>query len=129
VAGGYVKRHFVDHTRYSMMSILRTIEEIFGLPPLTQLDAWATPFNAMFSTTPVLDAFTAEKPRIDVSELNSPLAVDARVSSYLRFDRPDENDPAVLNRILWDDAKKSGEIPRDVRPPSTMAFDREPNFN
>ncbi len=37
LAGGFVKRHFVDHTMYSSSSMLRTIELILGLPPMTQL--------------------------------------------------------------------------------------------
>ena len=37
VAGGYVKRHFVDHTMYSTSSMLRTIELILGIPPMTPI--------------------------------------------------------------------------------------------
>ena len=36
VAGGYVKRNFIDHTMYSTSSILRTIELILGLPPMSR---------------------------------------------------------------------------------------------
>src|SRR6266487_4605732 len=41
VAGGFVKRRFVDHTMYSTTSMLRTMELILGLPPMTQYDAAA----------------------------------------------------------------------------------------
>jgi hypothetical protein len=43
VAGGRVKNKFVDHTMYSTSSLLRTIELILGLPPMTQYDAAAEP--------------------------------------------------------------------------------------
>ncbi|MBM2842138.1 MAG: bifunctional YncE family protein/alkaline phosphatase family protein [Bacteroidetes bacterium] len=43
VAGGYVKRHFIDHTMYSTSGMLRTIELILGLPPMSQYDAAAEP--------------------------------------------------------------------------------------
>jgi len=39
--GPHVKRHHVDHTRYDTLSILKTIEERFGLAPLNALDAKA----------------------------------------------------------------------------------------
>ncbi|HEX8677400.1 MAG TPA: beta-propeller fold lactonase family protein, partial [Segetibacter sp.] len=43
VAGPFVKRNFVDHTMYSTSSMLRTMELILGLPPMSQYDAAATP--------------------------------------------------------------------------------------
>jgi phospholipase C len=42
IIGPLAKRHFVDHTQYDTLSILKTIEERFGLEPLTALDAQAT---------------------------------------------------------------------------------------
>src|SRR5689334_8419060 len=48
IAGGFVKRGFVDHTMYSTTSMVRTIELILGLPPMTQFDAAATPMRNCF---------------------------------------------------------------------------------
>ena len=46
VISPFCKRHFVDSTLYTTASMVRTIELILGLPPLTQFDAGATPmFN------------------------------------------------------------------------------------
>jgi phospholipase C len=42
IIGPLAKRHFVDHTQYDTLSILKTIEERFGLEPLSVLDAQAT---------------------------------------------------------------------------------------
>ena len=42
IIGPLAKRRFVDHTQYDTLSILKTIEERFGLEPLTALDAQAT---------------------------------------------------------------------------------------
>lgn len=66
VAGGMVKRHFVDNTPYTTTSMIRTMELILGLPPMTQYDAsaksmWrsftshvdATPFNHLPENTPL----------------------------------------------------------------------------
>jgi hypothetical protein len=57
IAGGFVKRHFVDHTMYSTTSMLRTIELILGLPPMSQYDASATPMWRSFSVFTGYDAF------------------------------------------------------------------------
>jgi acid phosphatase len=42
IIGPLAKRGFVDHTQYDTLSILKTIEERFGLEPLSELDAHAT---------------------------------------------------------------------------------------
>ena len=52
LAGGYVKQGFVDHTAYTTTSLLRTIELILGLPPMSQYDAAATPLWRCFNNTP-----------------------------------------------------------------------------
>ena len=41
LAGGFVKRDFTDHTFYTTSSMLRTMELILGMPPMTQYDAAA----------------------------------------------------------------------------------------
>ena len=50
VAGGFVKRGFVDHTMYSTSSMLRTMELILGLSPMTQYDAAAEPMWRCFTS-------------------------------------------------------------------------------
>ena len=52
LAGGYVKQGFVDHTAYTTTSLLRTIELILGLPPMSQYDASATPLWRCFNNSP-----------------------------------------------------------------------------
>jgi len=49
IAGGFVKRGFVDHTMYLTSSVLRTMELILGMPPMTQYDAAATPMWRSFN--------------------------------------------------------------------------------
>lgn len=56
--GPYVRRGFVDHTRYSIPSILRTVELLYGLDPLTIYDAAATPMLAAFARQPLDRPFT-----------------------------------------------------------------------
>ncbi|HWB84697.1 MAG TPA: bifunctional YncE family protein/alkaline phosphatase family protein [Bryobacteraceae bacterium] len=63
VISPYVRRHTVDSTLYSTASMLRTMEFLLGLRPMTQFDAGARPMTAAFQTSPDPAAFTAERPR------------------------------------------------------------------
>ncbi len=49
VMSPYVRRGMVDSTFYTTASVLRTIELILGLPPLSQYDAAATPLFPAFT--------------------------------------------------------------------------------
>ena len=57
--GPYVRKNFVDHTHYSIPSVLRTVEVLFGASPLNMYDAAATPMFAAFSDTPDTTGYTA----------------------------------------------------------------------
>ncbi|GAC1391887.1 MAG: alkaline phosphatase family protein [Vulcanimicrobiaceae bacterium] len=57
--GPYVKRGFVDHTRYSLPSVLRTVEVLFGLQPLSIFDLAASPMTAAFASRPVVQTYHA----------------------------------------------------------------------
>jgi YVTN family beta-propeller protein len=57
--GPYISRGFIDHTRYSIPSILRTVEVLYGLDPLNMYDAEATPMVASFAAQPDTAPYTA----------------------------------------------------------------------
>src|SRR5207244_4075138 len=57
VISPWVKRHFVDSTLYTTASMVRTIELILGLPPMTQYDAAATPMFNCFQKRAVSTAY------------------------------------------------------------------------
>src|SRR6185312_14285753 len=59
VISPYVKRGYVDSTMYTTVSMLRTMELLLGIPPLTQHDAAATPMYNSFAATPDLSGYTA----------------------------------------------------------------------
>ena len=100
VVSPYTRRGgVVDSTLYNTTSMLRTIELILGLNPMTHYDAGATPMFAAFAKDPVLTPWEAEKPRTPLDELNPPLAHDPTVGMDFRdADRVDEN---RLNAVLW----------------------------
>ena len=62
IAGGYVKKGFVDHTAYTTSSLLRTIELILGLPPMTQYDASAVPLWRCMNNTPGSSCLCEQSP-------------------------------------------------------------------
>jgi len=89
----------VDSTLYNTTSVLRTMELILGMNPMTHYDAGATPMYAAFTRDPVLTPWEAERPRTPLNELNPPTAHDRTVGMDFRdADRIDEN---KLNADLW----------------------------
>jgi YVTN family beta-propeller protein len=114
VAGGYVKRGLVDHTRYSVASVIATIEMILGLPPMSQFDASATLMTNLFSTTPDLTPWKASAPLVDINERNGPLSVAAKLSAELD-DRGIDLDNTRLACVLWEYAKGTDLCGDDIR--------------
>jgi DNA-binding beta-propeller fold protein YncE len=101
VAGGYVKRHYVDHTMYSTTSMVRTIELILGLPPMSQYDAAAMPMWRCFTGTPDLTPFKSLPCNIDLNEKNTAWNELAKKSAGFDFTKEDKVPEAAFNEILW----------------------------
>jgi hypothetical protein len=101
VISPFTKRGVVDHTMYSSSSMLRTMEEILGLPPLTQYDASATPMWNAFKLNPDFTPYHALKNRVPLDELNSKTAYGAQKSLELTLDKADTAPDDEFNRILW----------------------------
>jgi DNA-binding beta-propeller fold protein YncE len=117
VASPFVKRGAVDSTLYDTAAMLRTIELILGLPPMSNLDAAATPMYAAFQPTPVLTPFAARPARIDVTEKNRANAWGAAASAGIDFAEVDRAPEQLLNEIIW----KSVKGPASVMPPPVRA--------
>jgi hypothetical protein len=86
---------------YNTTSMLRTIELILGLNPMTHFDAGARPMNAAFQAAPNPAPYTAEKPRIPLDERNPQQSATAARSAGLDFSKEDMADDDELNDILW----------------------------
>ena len=109
VAGGFVKRNFVDHTMYSTTSILRTIELILGLPPMTQYDAAAKPMWRAFNNISDPKGFTAIMPTINLFERNTAVNDWQRLSETFNFAKEDAIPDFEFNQVVWFSVK--GNIP------------------
>lgn len=105
----YTKRGQVISTQYNTTSMIRTMEQILGLPPMNQFDAGATPMFDCFTDKPDLTPFKSVANRVPLDQMNpNPNAIldeqlrkDALVSASLNFREVDKAPEDVLNRILW----------------------------
>lgn len=101
VAGGHVKRKFVDHTMYSTSSMLRTIELILGLPPMSQYDAAATPMWKCFTATADLTPFKSLPANVDLGEVNTAMNEWAERSLAFDFSREDRVPDLEFSEVIW----------------------------
>lgn len=105
VAGPFVKRNFVDHTAYSTSSMLRTIELILGIPPMSQYDAGATPMWRCFTSTANNNRFTALPSNIDLSEKNLAWNELAEQSATFDFTKEDRAPDLEFSEVIWKGVK------------------------
>ena len=101
VAGGLVKRKFVDHTMYSTTSMLRTMELILGIPPMSQYDAAATPMFRCFTTTADMTPFKSLPANIDLNEKNVALNKWQQRSEAFNLKKEDAVPDLEFNIVLW----------------------------
>jgi hypothetical protein len=101
VISSWVKRHAVDSTMYNTTSMLRTMEFLLGLRPMTHFDAGARPMATVFQGQANAAPYTAEKPRISLEEKNPAATPAAARAARLNFEEADENDDDEMNDILW----------------------------
>ena len=114
----YAKRGQVVSTQYNTTSIIRTVEQILGLPPMNQFDASATPMFDCMTDSPNFFPFETVPNQVPLDQMNpDPNAIrdpilreDAIRSASLNFGEVDKAPEDVLNRILWR-SQKGSEIP------------------
>lgn len=101
VAGGFVKRNYVDHTAYSTSSMLRTMELILGLSPMSQYDAAAMPMWRCFDSVAKPSDFKAISPNVDLRTKNVARNEWQRKSELFNFEKEDTNNDVAFNLVLW----------------------------
>ncbi len=110
----YTHHGSVDSSFYNQSSILRTMELILGMKPLTHFDAAAHPLTTAFAGAPNNAPFKVEQPRISLTDKNAAGTRTAARSAKMDFDEADEIDDDELNDILWI-AIKGTQPPPPVR--------------
>jgi hypothetical protein len=126
VASPFAKRNAVDHTFYSTSGVLRTIELILGLPPMSQYDAAATPLYNAFIGTPNLAVYRRSDPRVSLDERNPPTAFGAALSAAMDFSTEDRAPEGLLNEIIWRSVKGAHS---PMPPPRRSVFVRPASGN
>ena len=120
VISPYAKRKYVDHTMYSTNSMLRTMELILGIPPMSQHDAAATPMWRCFTNETDYTPFKALPANVNLDDRNA--AVDnelQRRSDAFDFSGEDRVPDLAFNQVLWKIIKgEHSEMP----PPRRGAF-------
>ena len=97
----YTRRGAVDSTMYSTSSMLRTMELILGLQPMTQFDAAATPMFNAFQSTPDLRPYDLVSPQVDLGARNTASSWGSAASGRMNFSKEDDTPEQALNEIIW----------------------------
>lgn len=111
VISPYVKRGTLEHSHFSTASVLKTIEQILGLPSLTYFDDRAPSLLTDFQRQPTLEGYTRLEPHVSLQEVNLPDAPGAKESARWDFSRPDRAPEQELNRVIWKSVKGANSEP------------------
>jgi len=119
VISPYSKTGEVNHTNYNQTSMVRTIEQILGIPPMNIMDATAMPMFDCFSNQVDLTPYEALPNQIPLDEMNPKLSSlkgaalhYAQKSMEQQFDGIDSGDDDLFNRILWFATKGNEKYPK-----------------
>jgi hypothetical protein len=116
VVGPFVKRTTINHTMYSTSGVLRTIELILGMPPMSQYDAAAVPLYECFTSTPDNTAYASIPSRVDINERNVADNESSRRSAKFDLAKEDAVPDKEMNEVIWKAVKGEGtEMPAPKR--------------
>jgi DNA-binding beta-propeller fold protein YncE/phospholipase C len=106
VISPYINRSTVDSTFYNTDSMLRTMQLLLGMPPMSQYDAVATPFRFFASSASNQEPYKAIRPDQEiVCKLNSRTAYRAKDSEKINRYAEESEIDEELNDILWKSIK------------------------
>ncbi|WP_252263395.1 beta-propeller fold lactonase family protein [Paracidobacterium acidisoli] len=104
----------VDHHFYTTVSVLRTMEDLLGVPPMNNNDAFAPLIAPLFGGAGNQPAFDADYRNRDnglIYTANTPRSPGAKESSRMDFTHEDRAPTQKLNVILWKDAMGDKPVP------------------
>ena len=109
------------HTNYNQTCMVRTIEQILGIPPMNVMDATALPMFDCFTNIPVKTVFNYVKNNVPLDEMNKQTVSltgkakkFSRLSSLPEFDHIDSGNDDLLNRIVWYSVKGNKKYPKQM---------------
>ncbi len=119
VVSPYTQSGKVDSTMYSTASVLRTMELILGLRPMSQFDAAARPMYNAFQKEPKLDRYTNVVPDVDMKAVNLKTAYGAKQAETWDFSKEDLIDDLIFNEVIWRSVRGADS---PMPPPVRAAF-------
>jgi hypothetical protein len=126
VISPYVKRSSVDSTMYSTSSMLRTIELILSLKPMSQFDAAAIPMFNSFRPQPDLRPYSALPVSVNRQERNLKTAWGNERSRKMDFSKEDAADDLLLNAMIWRSVRGPARpMPAPVRAAFVFPHDKD----
>ena len=118
VVSPYSRLQKTVSTNYNQTCIVRSIEQILGIPPMNIIDATALPMFDCFSYKPSAYTYTAVPNKIPLNQINPGIAklkgqalYFAKASSLPEYDHIDGGNDDLLNRILWYASKGKKKYP------------------
>ena len=109
---------FVDSRFYSTVSVVRTMENLLGLPPMNNNDALCSLISTLFTGPGDQPAFQADYTNRDdglIYTANEKTAAGAKESMKMDFRHADHADAQKLNVILWKDAMGDKPVPAMIK--------------
>jgi DNA-binding beta-propeller fold protein YncE len=101
VISPYTRGGRVDSSLYSTTSMLRTMELILGLKPMSQFDAAARPMYGSFHAEPDGRPYLHKVPEVDLEERNGLHGWGAEASAKFDLSKPDAVDDLLFNEVIW----------------------------
>jgi len=132
VISPWINQGAIDHTFYNNTSVLKTMEMLLGVPPLTSYDATATPImdwnsqpsnNAPYTAVlPAQNIICAQSPDMNTLPLNDPMRKMMVRASQMDFEHPDSAPPGELNEMIWKSVKgMNSQMPAPVHAGGTTS--------
>ena len=107
-------RPVLEHHFFTTASVVHSVEELLGLPPMNVNDGYAPLMVGSFSGAGNQSPFAADTSNREnglIYKVNPAAAKGAKASSQMDFTRPDAVDTRVLNAILWRERKGNIKMP------------------
>ncbi len=110
VISPFIKRNSVNSTMYSTSGMLRTMELILGLPPMSQYDAAAIPMSDLFTSSPDFKPYKVKAANVDLEQRNIAWNKSAGRSQEWNFAKEDAAPDLDLNEVVWKSVKGEDSI-------------------
>ena len=110
VVGPFVRRNTVNHTMYSTSGVLRTIELILGMPPMSQYDAAAVSLYQCFSSRADVTAYAVIPAKVDINQRNVADNESSRRSAKFDLAKEDAVPDKEMNEVIWKAVKGENAV-------------------